>query len=110
MKDYKNLIETLRNDNNCDVLDYVGDAADAIEELLETLDISHGVESLYREKLERANEELRNIAANGVYDQCMLCAHCCTDGEPIYLPSDKYMEHCDKCDKDCSEFLWRGMI
>ena len=32
--DYKELIEQLRDESNCDVLDYVDDAADAIETLL----------------------------------------------------------------------------
>lgn len=108
--EYKGLIELLRDYDNCNTLDYIDDAADAIEELIEALDESRGAESLYREKLERANDELRNIAANGVFDPCQLCAHCCIDGEPAYLPDEKYMEHCEKCDKDCSEFVWRGMI
>lgn len=32
--DYKELIEQLRDENNCDVLDYIDDAATAIETLL----------------------------------------------------------------------------
>lgn len=36
--DYKELIELLREKNNCDVLDYVDDAATAIETLLEERD------------------------------------------------------------------------
>lgn len=31
---YKKLIEQLRDENNCDVLDYIDDAATAIETLL----------------------------------------------------------------------------
>lgn len=36
--DYKELIELLRDKSNCDVLDYVDDAATAIETLLEERD------------------------------------------------------------------------
>lgn len=36
--DYKELIEPLRDKSNCDVLDYVDDAATAIETLLEERD------------------------------------------------------------------------
>ena len=32
--DYKELIEQLRDENNCNVLDYIGDAATAIETML----------------------------------------------------------------------------
>lgn len=108
--EYRELIEQLRDEDNCDVLDCIEEAADAIEKLIEALDESRGAASQYYDKLRFANEELRNITANGVFDPCQLCAHCCIDGEPAYMPGEKYMEHCYKCDKDCSEFVWRGMI
>lgn len=43
MDDYKELVEMLRDESNCNVLDYVDDAADAIEDLTAALAASNEV-------------------------------------------------------------------
>lgn len=38
MRDYEKLVKALRDENNCNVLDYIDEAADAIEELVSNAD------------------------------------------------------------------------
>ena len=38
MRDYETLVKALRDENNCNVLDYIDEAADAIEELVSNAD------------------------------------------------------------------------
>lgn len=38
MRDYEELVKALRDENNCNVLDYIDEAADAIEELVSNAD------------------------------------------------------------------------
>ena len=60
MKDYRDLIGRLRSESNCNVLDDVGEAADAIEELMAEL---HRAEVIISEQA-RANQVLRKIIQN----------------------------------------------
>lgn len=60
--DYEKLIKLLRDENNCDVLDYVEDAADAIEVLLAERDAA----------LERSCADCKHfvISHNGCTPDC----------------------------------------
>lgn len=57
--------------------------------------------------LKQMEKDMRVLVA-GSADPCGMCAHCCEAGKPIFRPNEEYMAYCDKCDEDCSEFVWRG--
>lgn len=57
--------------------------------------------------LECMEQDMR-LLVSGICDPCLMCAHCCTDGKPMYRPKEEYMRYCNRCDEDCSEFEWRG--
>lgn len=50
MRDYEELVKALRDENNCNVLDYIDDAADAIEDLIAALTASNEVIAKSRDK------------------------------------------------------------
>ena len=95
---YKELIAQLRDENNCNVLDYVDDAANAIENLEEELE---------RIKAERdmAVRDLRRCDID-----CNFCAHAIS-----YPDCDLECEHCMKnckCAKcrNNDHWTWRGAL
>lgn len=53
-------------------------------------------------------EQDMRLLVSGDADPCEMCAHCCADGKPVYRPNEENMAFCNKCDEDCSEFVWRG--
>lgn len=58
-------------------------------------------------QLNDMEQDMRQLMT-GMLDTCLICGHCCVDGKPLYRPNEKYMEYCDECDAQCSEFVWRG--
>lgn len=59
--DYKELIEQLRNDSNCGILNYIEDAATAIETLLAERDA--------------AIKDMKRVAERSMQKHCYLCKH-----------------------------------
>lgn len=44
------------------------------------------------------------------WDGCVLCAHFCNDGKPVYRPDEGCLAYCKKCGMDCRCFEWRGIV
>lgn len=78
--DYKELIETLRDESNCDVLDYIEDAAAAIETLLAE----------------------REALMGQIRGHCIHCAN----ARKCYYTDDKTM--CDCARNNLRHWQWRG--
>ena len=83
---------------------------EATERLNQYSDILVQVAELNEElgkALVQLEKDMRVLVA-GAADPCGMCAHCCAAGKPIFRPNEEYMAYCNKCDEDCSEFVWRG--
>ena len=137
MENYKKLLELLRSDPDCDTCGFEEcnhnscllevRSADAIENLLTenavlrkqaddltkagliaTDKANQAIAKMHETKseLESALSDLKAAAIGE--DVCTLCAHCCASGEPLYHPEEQYMEYCDGCDNDYSNFKWRS--
>lgn len=57
--------------------------------------------------LSAMEQDLRRAASG--WDGCVLCAHFCNDGKPVYRPDEEYLAYCEKCDVDYCCFEWRGI-
>lgn len=85
--DYRELLEQLADEDNCDVLDYIGDAVTAITELIE--------------RAEKAERE-RDAAVREIPKICYYCKHrkgwkVCSD-----YSGNENAETCEKWE-------WRGV-
>lgn len=110
------------------------DAADAIESLQQMLRASEEARSDLARQLSAARKQVDELTKAGLIatdkanqaiaekdvalsdlkaaaigeDVCTLCEHCCAGGKPLYQPEEQYMEYCNGCDNDYSNFKWRG--
>lgn len=111
--DYKELIETLRDESNCDVLDYIDEAADAIEALQSELNRSQYHLNERGKYIDWADEliislqsELEQVKAERNRASTFIAKNC-RDRVPVeggkpYCSS--YGIACDGC-----EHIWRGL-
>lgn len=77
MNDYKELIEILRDETFCDKLDYVEDAADAIEQIVKERD---GMAYLLKRYIPYSN------------DACSFCIH-----KNAKHDTKEFIDNCDVC-------------
>ena len=59
-------------------------------------------------KLSAMEQDLRRAVSG--WDDCVLCAHFCNDGKPVYRPDEEYLAYCEKCDRYGCCFAWRGIV
>lgn len=59
--------------------------------------------------LSAMEQDLQRAVSTSWYG-CVLCAHFCNDGKPVYRPDEGYLAYCEKCGVDCCCFEWRGIV
>lgn len=91
--DYKELINILRDENNPNVLDYIDDAAIAINDLLARAESAES-------RAEKAEKE-RDAAV----DDLRIFGHCCSCCKWFNAPNCKAKEPCGTNDN----WEWRGL-
>lgn len=91
--DYKELIDILRDESNPNVLDYIDDAATAINDLLARAESA-------KARAEKAEKE-RNAAV----DDLRIFGHCCSCCKWFNAPNCKAKEPCGTNDN----WEWRGL-
>lgn len=116
MNNYKELIERLRDPNNCNVLDDVDEAADAIETLTAELAEERHRHDRLQDWARGLTEKLEKIKAEReAAVKCLEDAHACETCQHMDAHPDCDVE-CLGCQKDCpcrdcrdgSNFKWKG--
>ena len=104
MMDTKELIQILRDPDNPNVLDYIDDAADRLEQQAETIDYARTIQAegvWLTAELEKVKQERDAMAAYLKSCGCDTCKHehCDVDAEP-----------CESCmkGKNFPAWEWKG--
>lgn len=106
MEDYKELIEILRDDEFCGILDYIDDAADAIEQLVkERKTLKRNFATVVKDCDKLVKERDAAVADLKNNGDCSFCKH-------EQVPIDN--EPCNSCmyngyESNFSNFEWRGV-
>lgn len=92
MTDYRELVKALRDEDNCNVLSYIDDAADAIEALLESVGMLGQQRSYW---IDKAAEYYNQLPKRGewVYNDGDYIPYCSICG----MPQDTETPYCHFC-------------
>lgn len=97
---YEELVDRLRDEDNCNILDYVDEAAEAIEKLKYELEQVKAERDAAVEDL-KSQYDIQGIEDDHPIYDMSICFKC------IYYPSsfNRYCEDCNNFDK----WQWRGV-